>query len=138
MGLDRCRLLVTGSAPLPPHVLDFLRAVFGMVVLEGYGQTEGAAAMTVQHVADYTSGHVGGPVPCNEIKVVAVEEMGYLPTDTVHGADPDSGNPGIACLGRGEICFRGPNMFKGYYKMPDKTAEAIDEEGWCHTGDIGA
>lgn len=63
--------------------------------------------------------------------------MGYLSTDTVHGADLENGIEGIACLGRGEVCFRGFNIFKGYYKMPEKTQEALDNDGWLHSGDIG-
>lgn len=63
--------------------------------------------------------------------------MGYLSTDRIHGADPAKGVSGIRCVGRGEVCFRGPNVFRGYYKMPDKTSEAIDQDGWLHSGDIG-
>merc|ERR1712185_762827 len=62
-----------------------------------------------------------------------VPDMGYFHADPVHGEGPSA----IPCHGRGEVCFRGPNIFKGYYKMPDKTAEAFDEEGWLHSGDIG-
>jgi acyl-CoA synthetase (AMP-forming)/AMP-acid ligase II len=67
-------------------------------------------------------------VPSNEIKLVNVAEMDYLVTDTMHGTIP--------CLGRGELCNRGPNVFAGYYHAPDKTAEAIDADGWLHSGDI--
>jgi len=129
VGLDRCRIIITGSAPIAPHVLDFLRIVFSCVVVEGYGQTETCAGSNVVHVDDYSTGHVGGPLPCNEIRLESVPEMNYLVTDTEHAGKP--------CAGRGEICFHGPNMFNGYYKMPDKTKEAKDDDNWVHSGDIG-
>jgi len=137
IGLGNVRMLVTGSAPISAHVMDFLRVVFGVPVVEGYGQTESSVAITTTNVNDFTSGHVGPPLSVNEVRLVDVPEMNYLTTDVSHGADSKSGHQGIPCLGRGEICFRGPNVFAGYYKMPEKTKETIDEEGWCHTGDIG-
>ena len=86
---------------------------------------------------DYSTGHVGGPVACNEMKLVSVPDMGYLCTDEWHGRDLENGKPGIPCLGRGEICIRGPSVFQGYYKNEEKTKETIDEEKWMHSGDIG-
>ena len=129
LGLDRVRMMVTGSAPIAPHVMDFLRAAFGVPVLEGYGQTESSCVITITSADDFSVGHVGAPAAVNEIMLEDVPEMGYLSTDTDHN--------GLPCLGRGEICFRGPNVFAGYYKMPEKTRSAIDADGWCHTGDIG-
>ncbi|CAM9816007.1 unnamed protein product [Chrysoparadoxa australica] len=134
VGLDRCRVIITGSAPISAHVMDFLRVAFGVYVIEGYGQSENACAGTLTAFEDFTSGHVGGPWPSTEIKLVDVPDMGYLSTDTSH--EVSEGHV-IDCLGRGEICFRGPSVFKGYFKDPVKTAETIDAEKWCHTGDIG-
>ena len=58
-----------------------------------------------------------------------VAEMGYYHTDKWHGPPPGpGGGGGIPCLGRGEICYRGPCVFKGYYKLADKTSETIDED----------
>lgn len=130
IGFDRIRTIMTGSAPIAGHVLDFFRAVFGCEVHEGYGQTESSLTISFTTQKDYTVGHVGVPAPCNEIRLVDVPDMDYLCTDTKH-------NDGTACLGRGEICFRGTNMFGGYYRMEEKTAETVDKDGWCHTGDIG-
>lgn len=137
VGLGQVRIVVTGSAPIASHVMIFLRCVFGVPVLEGYGQTESSTCISFTDPDDFTSGHVGPPLACNEVRLVDVPEMSYLTSDNVHGADAKSGNKGVKCLGRGEICFRGPNVFSGYYDMPEKTSETIDEEGWCHTGDIG-
>jgi long-chain acyl-CoA synthetase len=125
--------MITGSAPLAPAVMDFLRAVFGVPVVEGYGQTENGASGTSTDPMDYTTGHVGVPSPASEIALFDVPEMGYMSTDKVHKGDNN-----VPCRGRGEICMRGPNLFKGYYKQADKTAETIDSDGWLHSGDIGA
>jgi len=139
LGWERLRIMITGSAPVAAHVLDLMRSILcDGILLEGYGQTETSSAATVTTVDDFTAGHVGPPIPCCEIKLVDVPEMGYLHTDTWHGGDPlKGGGGGLPCEGRGEICFRGPHVFKGYYKLPEATADAMDEEGWLHSGDIG-
>ncbi|KAJ0016135.1 hypothetical protein NQD34_014425 [Periophthalmus magnuspinnatus] len=116
----RVRIMVTGAAPISPAVLNFLRAALGCQIFEGYGQTECAAACTFTMPGDVTSGHVGAALPCNFVKLVDVEEMNYF-----------------ASNGEGEVCIKGRNVFKGYLKDPEKTAEALDEDGWLHTGDIG-
>jgi long-chain acyl-CoA synthetase len=134
LGFENCHLMVTGAAPIAPHVLEFLRIAFGCAVVEGYGSTESCAAGFLTDPAQFNRvGDVGTPMPCLEVRLEAVEEMGYLPSDTVHG----KGDNVIICRGRGEICIRGPNVFQGYLNQPEKTAEALDEEGWLHTGDIG-
>uniref|UniRef100_A0A7S2SDD9 Long-chain-fatty-acid--CoA ligase n=1 Tax=Rhizochromulina marina TaxID=1034831 RepID=A0A7S2SDD9_9STRA len=133
LGLDRLKVMATGSAPIAPPVLDFFRCMLGCDVFEGYGQTEGCAAATITAPGDFSSGHVGPPVPCVEIKLIDVPDMGYRHTDTWHGGDQD----GMPCVGRGEIVYRGPVAFTGYYKMPEKTAETIDKDGWLYSGDIG-
>uniref|UniRef100_UPI003AB0534E long-chain-fatty-acid--CoA ligase 5 isoform X1 n=1 Tax=Centroberyx gerrardi TaxID=166262 RepID=UPI003AB0534E len=116
----RVRVMVTGAAPISPPVLNFLRASLGCQIFEAYGQTECTAGCTFTMPGDATSGHVGVPVPCNVVKLVDVEEMNYF-----------------ASNGEGEVCIKGKNVFKGYLKDPEKTAEALDEDGWLHTGDIG-
>ncbi|XP_023594798.1 long-chain-fatty-acid--CoA ligase 6 isoform X4 [Trichechus manatus latirostris] len=114
------RMIVTGAAPASPEVLGFLRAALGCQVYEGYGQTECTAGCTFTTPGDWTSGHVGAPLPCNHIKLMDVEELNYW-----------------TYKGEGEICVRGPNVFKGYLKDQEKTKEALDSDGWLHTGDIG-
>uniref|UniRef100_A0A7N6AWT1 Long-chain-fatty-acid--CoA ligase n=1 Tax=Anabas testudineus TaxID=64144 RepID=A0A7N6AWT1_ANATE len=116
----RVRLMITGAAPISPAVLTFLRAAIGCQFYEGYGQTECTAGCTLTMSGDWTAGHVGAPLPCNSVKLVDVSEMNYL-----------------AVNGEGEVCVKGANVFQGYLKDPEKTAEAIDADGWVHTGDIG-
>uniref|UniRef100_A0A669C3L4 Long-chain-fatty-acid--CoA ligase n=1 Tax=Oreochromis niloticus TaxID=8128 RepID=A0A669C3L4_ORENI len=116
----RVRFMITGAAPVSPTILTFLRAALGCQFYEGYGQTECTAGCTMSMPGDWSAGHVGPPLPCNAVKVVDVAEMNYL-----------------AANGEGEVCVKGPNVFQGYLKDPDRTAEAIDKDGWLHTGDIG-
>uniref|UniRef100_A0A7N6F5V1 Long-chain-fatty-acid--CoA ligase n=1 Tax=Anabas testudineus TaxID=64144 RepID=A0A7N6F5V1_ANATE len=114
------RLMITGAAPVSPTILTFLRAALGCQFYEGYGQTECTAGCTMSIPGDWTAGHVGPPLPCNAIKLVDVAEMNYL-----------------AVNGEGEVCVKGPNVFQGYLNDPERTVEAIDKDGWLHTGDVG-
>ncbi|CAK4071849.1 unnamed protein product [Aphanomyces euteiches] len=134
LGLDRCCMLVSGAAPLAEDVMDFYRILFDFPIVEGYGQSETVAAATIMHLDDTHAGTVGYPVSSIDIKLKSVPEMGYNVTDTVHGDDESTCIP---VLGRGEICFRGPVVFPGYYKEPTKTAEVFDDDGWLLSGNIG-
>ena len=80
------------------------------------------------HCKDPSVGHIGGVITGLEMKVIDVPDMKYFSTDK---------NEKGQLTPRGEICVRGPQVFEGYYKLPVKTAEAIDQEGWLHTGDVG-
>jgi len=124
----RVRVMVTGSAPIAKEVLNFLKIAFCVQIHEGYGQTECAAPASITWTHDSQSGHVGSPFPCLEMKLVDVPDMNYTSDDK-----DAEGNP----MPRGEVCYKGLSCFKGYYRQPDQTKEAIDSDGWVHTGDIG-
>lgn len=103
--------------------MNFMRICFSANVYEGYGQTENFCGGCLTITGDNTTGVVGIPFPCSEIKLVDVPDMEYLSSDQPHP--------------RGEICIRGTSVMREYYKVPDKTAETLDSDGWLHTGDIG-
>jgi long-chain acyl-CoA synthetase len=98
----RVRWMCTGSAPISSEVINFLKVAACCPIFEGYGQTESTGFSYVTSSRDPVSGHVGGPTMCIEVKLVDVPDMKYLSTD--------KGGP------RGEVCFRGPGVFLGYYK----------------------
>ena len=124
----RMRLAITGSAPISAKVVEFFRITTSAAMLEGYGMTETCAAATCSVFADHMqAGNVGIPLPNWEIKLQDVPDMGYLSTDKTNGVPTP----------RGEICMRGGSCFSGYFKLDEKTREAIDSEGWLHSGDIG-
>ena len=125
----RVRWMLVGSAPMDPDILDFLRCTLSCEIVEGYGQTEDCAGMLLTNVKDSVSLHLGGPGYSNEIKLIDCPDLDYKSTDI----DPETG----LSRPRGEICVRGPVLFKGYLNDIENTKNAIDDEGWLHTGDVG-
>eukprot|EP00899_Mesostigma_viride_P024273 jgi/Mesvir1/502/Mv11370-RA.1 len=117
----RVRLIISGAAPLGKHVEDFLCVTMCCPVIQGYGLTETCAASFLAIPDGSMRGTVGVPLPALEMCLEAVPEIGYSPS-----AEPM----------RGELCLRGPTVFKGYYKRDDLTSANVDEDGWFHTGDI--
>ncbi|WP_439031494.1 AMP-dependent synthetase/ligase [Gordonia terrae] len=107
LGLDRVALLMTGAAPIAPAVHEFFLAL-GLPLQEGFGMSETGALGFTNVPTDIRVGKVGLAQPGTEAKL----------------ADD------------GELLLRGPHVMRGYRKAPEKTAEAIDEFGWLHTGDI--
>jgi long-chain acyl-CoA synthetase len=108
LGLDRCRFLISGGAPLAADIAAFFHGV-GILILEGYGLTETTAAAFVNRPDRYRFGTVGPAIDVIESRVAE----------------------------DGEILMRGPSVFKRYHGDPAATAEAIDADGWFHSGDIG-
>jgi long-chain acyl-CoA synthetase len=116
-------MMMTSSAPISKENLNFLKSAFCVPIFEAYGLTETSAPTTCTHLNDPDAGHVGGVICSNEIKLEDIPAMNYLSTNEV--------GP------QGEICIRGVNVMKGYYKKPELTAESVDKDGWFHTGDVG-
>jgi long-chain acyl-CoA synthetase len=104
----RLRFFISGSAALDRNIAQWFDAI-GVVVLEGYGLTETSAASSLNRPGAYRFGTVGWTFPQTDVKIAE----------------------------DGEILLKGPGIMNGYHNMPEATAEAIDAEGWFHTGDIG-
>jgi malonyl-CoA/methylmalonyl-CoA synthetase len=115
---ERVRLFVSGSAPLPAHVLEQFREHFGHVILERYGMTEALMIAGNPYCAVRTPGSVGRPLPLVSLRVVN-DGGEHCPTGTT-----------------GEVIVRGPNVCAGYWNRPEATASAF-ADGWFHTGDLG-
>jgi long-chain acyl-CoA synthetase len=104
----RMRFFISGSAALDREIAQWFDAV-GVIVLEGYGLTETSAASSINRPGAYRFGTVGWTLPETDVKIAE----------------------------DGEILLKGPGVMNGYHDLPEATAEAIDAEGWFHTGDIG-
>ena len=140
----RVRLMATGGAPIPPSILDFLKVTTGCPIIQGYGLTESCGVSFATSPFDPNTNSVGGPLLNTEFKLLNVDEMGYTsitsPNENVNPkAQPQpQSQPQMTLKGsKGEILVRGPGVFDGYYKDPERTLEVLDEDGWLHTGDIG-
>ena len=118
--LASVRYAVSGAAPLPAKVLERFSDELGIAIWEGYGLTETAPLLTTVAMGEKVlPGSVGKPVPNVELKLL--DDRG----EEVRAGDP------------GEVVVRGPNVFRGYWRQPEATAEVLDNDGWFRTGDIG-
>jgi long-chain acyl-CoA synthetase len=108
LGLDQVESFVVGAAPTPPEVLEFFLAI-GIEIRETWGMSETTAITTLNPPGAARVGTVGPPIPNTEVKLAE----------------------------DGEVLVRGPQVMKGYRNMPEKTAEALGDDGWLLTGDIG-
>jgi long-chain acyl-CoA synthetase len=133
----RLRLAMSGGGPLNTEVQIFVRTCFGCPLFQGYGLTETCAGLTIQTSEDLRCGIAGVPLACCEVKLESCPDIqdkkkkSYLIEDRVD-------HEGNAILGRGEVLVKGGNVTKGYYMLPEKTAEEFEPgTGWFHTGDIG-
>jgi long-subunit acyl-CoA synthetase (AMP-forming) len=108
LGLDQIRVAVVGAAPCPPEVVRFWHAL-GVPLGETYGGSETTGVATLNPPDAIKAGTAGPPLSGVEVKLAA----------------------------DGEVLVRGPVVMKGYRNLPEQTAEAIDAEGWLHTGDVG-
>jgi long-chain acyl-CoA synthetase len=108
LGLDQVESFVVGAAPTPPEVLEFFLAL-GIEIRETWGMSETSAITTLNPPGGVRVGTVGPPIPNTEVKLAE----------------------------DGEVMVRGPQVMVGYRNMPEKTAEALSEDGWLLSGDIG-
>jgi long-subunit acyl-CoA synthetase (AMP-forming) len=109
LGLDRARACITSAAPISRDTLDFFLSL-GIPILEVYGMSECTGPATFSPIDGFKTGKCGVCLP--------------KPAEVKIAED-------------GEICMRGPHVFKGYLKDPEATKAALDEDGWLHSGDIG-
>jgi fatty-acyl-CoA synthase len=116
------RSVISGGSPVPVYLMEQVQERMGADVAIVFGQTEASAAITLtlqDDTFELKSATVGVPMPHGEVKII----------------DPASGKV-VPCGEHGELCCHGYLVMDGYYNMPVKTAEAIDSEGWLHSGDL--
>ncbi|NRB04624.1 MAG: long-chain fatty acid--CoA ligase [Rhodobacteraceae bacterium] len=108
IGMDRLRRGGSGAAPISPELLQWYASI-GVPVLEGYGMTESSGVISINGSKSNKVATVGQPLPGAQVRIA-----------------PD-----------GEVQYKAGNVFQGYWKNPEKTAETFTEDGWLRTGDVG-
>jgi fatty-acyl-CoA synthase len=120
--LSSLERVVCAGAPVPVSLMEQVKERMGADVVIAFGQTENSGAITLTLPDDpfeLKAATVGIPYPHLEVKIVDPETGAVVPAGE-----------------RGEICCRGVIVMQGYYKMPERSAETVDSEGWLHTGDL--
>jgi fatty-acyl-CoA synthase len=120
--LSSLRVISSGGAPVPVFLMEQVKTRLGADVFIVFGQTEGSCCITMTLANDpfaLKAGTVGKALPHIEIKIIDPATDEIVPVGV-----------------RGELCYRGFVVMAGYYKMPEKTAEVIDGDGWVHSGDL--
>jgi malonyl-CoA/methylmalonyl-CoA synthetase len=118
--LSRMRLITSGSDRLPDEVFTGYQKTFGYTLLERYGMTETGMNCSNPLEGERRIGSVGHPLPGVELRIVHSETGEILPDGDI-----------------GDVQLRGPNVFKRYWKQPEKTSESFSADGWFKTGDLG-
>uniref|UniRef100_A0A3P9A324 long-chain-fatty-acid--CoA ligase n=2 Tax=Esox lucius TaxID=8010 RepID=A0A3P9A324_ESOLU len=113
MGLDRCKNCLTGAAPITKETLEYFMSL-NLPLYELYGMSESTGPHTISWENNYKI------MSCGKVLIGCQTKLDKPDED-----------------GNGEICFWGRHVFMGYLSMPEKTAEALDQEGWLHSGDLG-
>ena len=123
--LARMRLFCSGSAPLAPETFEAFRELSGHAILERYGMTEAGMILSNPYVGERRAGTVGTPLPGISVRLVRFGEK--EPEDVADGEE-------------GELIVRGGNVFEGYWRAPEKTAESFVTDGfgnrWFRSGDL--
>ncbi len=126
----RVRFAVSGGAALPKAIGEFFEAA-GVTIIEGYGLTETSPVVSINPVAKPRFGSVGHVIPGVTVAIQSLEDKSII--GQLNGDD----YPSDLTTGPGEIIIKGPNIMKGYWNNEEATKEAIDSDGWYHSGDVG-
>lgn len=122
IGFENMEIVVSGSAPISPSTVNFLKTALNIGVGQGYGLTESFAGFSIDSPFNPDVGTCGGTGVSVEMRIRALPEMGYNLTD--------EGGP------RGELLLRGPQIFSYYFKNEEETSKSFDADGWFCTGDV--
>ena len=124
----RVEYMMSASAAMDKSIMQRIKVIFGAGISQGYSQTELSGQAYVSSYYDVLSWRIGGVGNTLEFKLVDLPDINYLTTDV----NPKTGSPEP----KGELCSRSPFFLKGYFKDIIRYKEAVDEDGWIHSGDV--
>lgn len=113
LGLSQCKFLVTAAAPMSPEIKQYFMSL-DLPLFEAFGMSESGGAHCVSTAEQFNLTTIGKPLPGVETNILNKDDNGH-----------------------GEVCMRGRHVFMGYINDEEKTAEALDDDGWLHSGDLG-